>query len=106
MHTPDPAKSIVPSGIPPQNVEAEQAVLGSILLKADLLGAVLEIIIPQDFYKNNHRLIYEAMIDLFDKNEPQDLLTVSNLLKNTNQLEHAPLRSAFLNWALKLPPPQ
>ncbi|MCP4342413.1 MAG: replicative DNA helicase [Desulfobulbaceae bacterium] len=88
-HTPDPARSIVPSGIPPQNVEAEQAVLGSILLKADLLGSVLEILTPHDFYKNNHCLIYEAMIDLFDKNEPQDLLTVSNLLKNTNQLEKA-----------------
>ncbi len=84
---PDPARSIVPSGIPPQNIEAEQAVLGSILLKADLLGVVLEILTPQDFYKNNHQLIYEAMIDLFEKNEPQDLLTVSNLLKNpTNSI--------------------
>ena len=89
QHIPDPARSIVPSGIPPQNIEAEQAVLGSILLKSDLLGAVLEILTPQDFYKNNHRLIYEAMIDLFEKNEPQDLLTVSNSLKNTNKLEHA-----------------
>ena len=84
---PDPARSIVPAGIPPQNIEAEQAVLGSILLKADLLGAVLEILKPEDFYKNNHRLIYDAMIDLFEKNEPQDLLTVSNLLKNTNKLD-------------------
>ncbi|TKB27600.1 replicative DNA helicase [Desulfopila sp. IMCC35006] len=84
---PDPSRSVVPSGIPPQNVEAEQAVLGSILLKADLLGAVLEILTPEDFYKNNHRLIYDAMIDLFEKNEPQDLLTVSNLLKNNNTLD-------------------
>jgi replicative DNA helicase len=86
---PDPARSIVPSGIPPQNIEAEQAVLGSILLKADLLGVVLEILKPQDFYKNNHQLIYEAMIDLFEKNEPQDLLTVSNLLKNANKLDRS-----------------
>jgi len=86
-HITDPARSIIPSGIPPQNIEAEQAVLGSILLKADLLGGVLEIIQPQDFYKNSHCIIFEAMVDLFDKNEPQDLLTVSNHLKNNNHLE-------------------
>lgn len=73
--------------IPPQNVEAEQAVLGSILLKAELLGTVLELLKPIDFYKDNHRIIYEAMLDLFDRNEPQDLLTVSNLLTNTNKLD-------------------
>ncbi len=86
---PDPAHAIVPAVIPPQNIEAEQAVLGSILLKADLLGVVLEILTPQDFYKNNHQLIYEAMIDLFEKNEPQDLLTVSNYLKNANKLDRS-----------------
>ncbi len=80
-------KSVAGSRMPPQNVEAEQAVLGSILLKADLLGEVLEILKSSDFYKDNHRLIYEAMIELFDKNEPQDLLTVSNLLTNTNKID-------------------
>ncbi|MCP3888270.1 MAG: replicative DNA helicase [Desulfobulbaceae bacterium] len=79
--------SVVPSRIPPQNIEAEQAVLGSILLKADLLGTVLEILKPHDFYKDSHKLIYESMVDLFDKNEPQDLLTVSNLLLNTNKID-------------------
>lgn len=75
------------TNIPPQNVEAEQAVLGSILLKADLLGTVLEILKPGDFYKSGHKLIFESMIELFEKNEPQDLLTVTNLLINTNQIE-------------------
>jgi replicative DNA helicase len=82
-----PGKSVAGSRMPPQNLEAEQAVLGSILLKADLLGTVLEILKPGDFYKDNHRLIYDAMIELFDKNEPQDLLTVSNLLTNTNKID-------------------
>lgn len=88
-YAPIKASSNIPAGtrVPPQNIEAEQAVLGSILLRADLLGTVLEILKPQDFYKDNHRLIYEAMIDLFEKNEPQDLLTVSNLLTNTNVLD-------------------
>ena len=73
--------------MPPQNVEAEQAVLGSILLKADVFGNVLEILKTTDFYKDSHRLIYETMIDLFEKNEPLDLLTVSNLLRDKNKIE-------------------
>lgn len=78
----------IPSKIPPQNVEAEQAVLGSILLKSELLGGVLEILKPNDFYKDGHKIIFESMIELFEKNEPHDLLTVSNLLANTNQIEN------------------
>lgn len=80
---------IIQSRIPPQNIEAEQAVLGSVLLKADLFGTVLEMLKPNDFYKEGHRLIFDSMIDLFDRNEPQDLLTVSNLLRNTNKLDKA-----------------
>ncbi|PHR29464.1 MAG: replicative DNA helicase [Desulfotalea sp.] len=79
--------SHIATRIPPQNTEAEQAVLGSILLKADLFGTVLELIKPSDFYKDSHKIIYESMVDLFEKNEPQDLLTVSNLLSNTNQID-------------------
>lgn len=73
--------------MPPQNVEAEQAVLGSILLKAEVFGNVLEILKTTDFYKDSHRLIYEAMIDLFEKNEPLDLLTVGSLLRDKNKIE-------------------
>lgn len=73
--------------VPPQNLEAEQSVLGSILLKAKSFHDVTEIIKPQDFYKNRHRLIFESMIRLFEKNEPLDLLTVTNYLKDHNQLE-------------------
>ncbi|CAG37328.1 replicative DNA helicase [Desulfotalea psychrophila] len=76
-----------PHRVPPQNVEAEQAVLGSVLLKAKSFGNVLEILKPSDFYLESHRIIYEAMLDLFEKNEPQDLLTISNLLRDQNVLE-------------------
>lgn len=75
--------------IPPQNVEAEQSVLGTILLSDHSLSAVLELIISEDFYKDSHKLIFEAMIILFEKNEPQDIITLSNLLKDKNQLEDA-----------------
>ena len=80
-------KPIVAGKIPPQNIEAEQAVLGSILLKAETFGSVLEILSPPDFYKNNHKIIFEIMVDLFEKNDPQDVLTVSNLLRNKNKLD-------------------
>lgn len=75
--------------IPPQNVEAEQSVLGTILLSDHSLSTVLELIISEDFYKDSHKLIFEAMIILFEKNEPQDIITLSNLLKDRNQLEDA-----------------
>ena len=73
--------------VPPQNLEAEQSVLGSILLKDKSLSGVLEILGPADFYRNGHRLIFEAMIELFEKNEPQDILTITNFLKDNNHLE-------------------
>jgi replicative DNA helicase len=73
--------------VPPQNIEAEQAVLGSILLKDKAFSTVLEIIGGNDFYKVAHRIIFEALVDLFEKNEPQDLLTLSNLLNDQNKLE-------------------
>ncbi|MBW2658565.1 MAG: replicative DNA helicase [Deltaproteobacteria bacterium] len=83
----EPSGSVMAGRVPPQNLEAEQAVLGSILLKADVFASVLEIIKPQDFYKESHKLIFETMISLFENSEPQDVLTVSNLLRDTNQLE-------------------
>lgn len=73
--------------IPPQNLEAEQSVLGSILLKDKSFGTVLEILKADDFYRDAHKVIYETMIDLFEANEPQDLLTITNLLNDRNQLE-------------------
>ncbi|MFV0438515.1 MAG: replicative DNA helicase [Desulfopila sp.] len=81
--------STVLAKVPPQNLEAEQSVLGSILLRDKAFGTVLEILKPGDFYRDGHRIIYEAMIDLFDANEPQDLLTITNHLNDRNLLEKA-----------------
>ncbi len=83
----EPTRPIVAGKVPPQNLEAEQAVLGSILLKAETFGTVLEILKPQDFYKDSHKIIFEVMVDLFEKNDPQDVLTVSNLLRDKNKLD-------------------
>lgn len=73
--------------IPPHNNEAEQSVLGSILLKEKAFTSVLDILSPADFYRKSHRIIFEAMIDLFQKSEPQDLVTISNHLNDKNTLE-------------------
>lgn len=73
--------------IPPQNLEAEQSILGSLLLNDSGFGVVLEIVKAQDFYTTAHQLIFDALIELFQKNEPQDLITVTSTLKDKNQLE-------------------
>ncbi len=81
-------KSVTGGRIPPHNNEAEQSVLGSILLKEKAFTSVLDILSPSDFYRKAHQIIFEAMIDLFQKSEPQDLVTLTNLLNDKNNLEN------------------
>ncbi len=83
-------KTISPAAdyrIPPQNIEAEQCVLGGILIEDRAILKVIETISPEDFYKEAHAIIYRAMLDLFDRNEPQDIVAVSNLLKSKGLLD-------------------
>ncbi len=73
--------------LPPQNIEAEQSILGAVLLDNEALPRVLEILSPEDFYRESHRKIFNAMIGLFEKNEAIDLVTITNSLKTSNELE-------------------
>lgn len=73
--------------IPPQNIEAEQSVLGSMLLDKELIPGVLEVLKKEDFYREDHAEIFEAIIDLFDKAEPIDIITVSEQLKERGTLD-------------------
>jgi len=73
--------------VPPQNIEAEQSILGAILLENEALSKVLEILSPEDFYRQSHRKIFDAMLDLFEKNEAIDLITVTDGLKRSNDLD-------------------
>lgn len=73
--------------IPPQNTEAEQSVLGSMLLDKDAIPTVTEILKSNDFYRENHKEIFEAIIELFEKAEPIDLITVSERLKARGTLD-------------------
>ncbi|MBF0292807.1 MAG: replicative DNA helicase, partial [Nitrospinae bacterium] len=71
-----------PGRTPPQNIEMEQFVLGAILLDREALPKVIESITgPEDFYKPSHRKIYEAALDLYERNEPVDIMTVSEALR-------------------------
>ena len=73
--------------LPPQNIEAEQAVLGTILIQDKALLKVIDLLQPGDFYRDAHKTIYAAMMALFDKHEPHDLITVTGLLSDQNKLE-------------------
>jgi len=73
--------------IPPQNLEAEMSLLGSILIDKDTMLRVSDIVGPEDFYKDGHRRIYETIVELYSKNEPIDLLTLSNRLDEKSALE-------------------
>ncbi|MDF2655321.1 MAG: dnaB [Bacillota bacterium] len=73
--------------IPPHNDDAEKSVLGSILLDKDALFEVLEILRPEDFYSEMHKEIYSAVIELYRKSQPVDILTVSEELKKRKSLE-------------------
>jgi replicative DNA helicase len=72
---------------PPQATELEEAVLGALMLEKEALNDVIEILKPDSFYKENHKHIYEAIISLFGKSEPIDLLTVINELRRLGKLE-------------------
>lgn len=73
--------------IPPHDLDAEQATLGSIMLSPAALNEIIDIVQAETFYSEKHRIIFKAMIDLFSKNEPIDLLSLSTSLKNRGQLE-------------------
>lgn len=73
--------------VPPQNLEAEQSVLGGILLDNLALNTVLELLETDDFYSEAHRKIFSAIIELSNRNEPCDLITLSNILKSQQRME-------------------
>lgn len=73
--------------LPPQSIDAEKSLLGSLMLDKDAIIKVADFLLPKDFYKKTHQNIYTAILELFEKDEPIDLLAVSNRLKDKNLLE-------------------
>ncbi|WP_448873349.1 replicative DNA helicase [Desulfobulbus propionicus] len=78
---------VASSMIPPQSIEAEQAVLGTVLLQDKALLKIVDVLKPDDFYREAHKTIFTAMITLFEKREPHDLITVTSLLNDQNKLD-------------------
>jgi len=73
--------------VPPQNLEAEASVLGGILLENDAMDRVLEIVTPDLFYRESHRKVFRAMMELSDRSEPVDLITLSEFLRAKGELD-------------------
>ncbi len=73
--------------LPPQNIEAEQSLLGSVLIDHETMDRVGDIITPEDFYRDAHRKIFTAMLDLYMRREPLDLLSLTNHLEEKKELE-------------------
>ncbi|KKU19631.1 MAG: Replicative DNA helicase [Parcubacteria group bacterium GW2011_GWA1_47_11] len=73
--------------IPPQDIEAEQSVLGALMIDKDAVASVADLLVPDDFYKKAHGVIFEAVLKLWSKREPIDILSVTSELKNKKQLE-------------------
>ena len=73
--------------MPPQSIDAEKGVLGSLMIDKTSILKVVDFLSSDDFYRKNHQYIYQACFDLFKRNEPIDVLSVSNRLKETKKLK-------------------
>ena len=73
--------------LPPQSVELEEAVLGAMLLEKEALSTVIDILSPESFYKEQNGKVFNAIVNLFNRSEPVDILTVTQELKRTGELE-------------------
>ncbi|MET1218944.1 MAG: replicative DNA helicase, partial [Glaciecola sp.] len=75
--------------IPPHSIEAEQSVIGSMLIEPDTWDKVAEIVIESDFYNRSHQTIYRSILKLLSQNQPVDLITVSQILEQNDELDDA-----------------
>lgn len=80
-------KNEMPDKLPPQNTEAEQCLLGCLMLDKDAIIKVVDFIKAEDFYKNSHQEIFQAVADLYERSEPGDILSISARLKEKNKFE-------------------
>ena len=73
--------------VPPHNLEAEQAIVGGILINNDALNQVIDILSSEDFYREAHALIFEGMLTLYNRDDPVDLITLSQVLRENGVLD-------------------
>ena len=82
-----PEKTSKIEKLPPQNIEAEQALIGSMFLDEQAIGEAVEMIKPDYFYKKAHQEIFNAIIQLYETGQPVDLVTVTDILQNSGNLD-------------------
>lgn len=82
-----PQKANSPLPLPPQSIEAEESILSAILIDNNTLLEIMDILAPEDFYRSAHQKIFSSVTELFSRNEPVDLVTLSNLLRERGVLE-------------------
>ena len=96
-------EELYPNLVPPQNLEVEEAVLGSILLEQDSIISVMEFLVPDDFYRVAHQLIFAAMIELNKNSEAIDPITVSEKLRQKNQIDNVGGEAGIIELLDKVP---
>ncbi len=89
--------------MPPQNLEAEQSILGALLIDKDAMLKVADILNPAEFYKDAHRLIYEAMLELYAAKEPIDILSLTTKLEEKKLLDNVGGRSYLAGLSNAVP---
>ncbi|MDP9341584.1 MAG: replicative DNA helicase [Actinomycetota bacterium] len=83
----DEPRKLRPDRVPPHNLEAEESVLGSMMLSAEAIAEVIELVRPEDFYRGSHRKIYQTLLDIYGRGEPVDAITVAAELTRKGILE-------------------
>ena len=89
--------------MPPQNLEAEQSVLGSLLIDKEAITKIADALNPEEFYKDAHRIIYESMLELYAAKEPIDILGLTSKLEEKKQLETIGGRSYLIGLTNTVP---
>lgn len=88
--------------LPPQSLESEQAVIGGLLLSGESITRVVDLLEPEHFYRKTHQVIYAAILDLFEKNEPIDIVTISQYLKDEGKLDSVGGRQYITDLSLSV----
>ena len=102
-YAPEPNPPVSSLKVPPHSLEAEQSVLGGLMLNNDAWYDLVELVSARDFYRTAHQIIFEAMMDLANVDEPQDAVTVSERLRSQGLLERPGMWPIWRNLR-NLPP--
>ncbi|TAK03614.1 replicative DNA helicase [Patescibacteria group bacterium] len=89
--------------LPPQNLEAEQSLLGCLLVDQDAMMKVADIVRPEDFYRDSHRLIFDTVCELYERHEPVDILTLGNRLEEKGHLQRVGGRTYLVELSNTVP---